>query len=160
MPAHARAVAVVVDDHEYSRRLVAHALGATGWEVHGASTLAEARALVAQTRPAAILLDLQLPDGSGLDLPATCRSATDPRPCVIVACTAGHRHDDEPRALAAGCDAYVKKPVDVHALPGLLRSLLRARGLESDAVSPVASAPAPLRPDDACQSATVPAGLP
>jgi two-component system cell cycle response regulator DivK len=76
--------------------------------------------------PALIVLDVQLPDGDGLDLAR--RLKRDPRTesCAVVACTAEAMRGDEERALAAGCDAYVSKPIDTRAFAALVSAMLNA----------------------------------
>jgi CheY-like chemotaxis protein len=125
MPQPDRGLILVIDEHELGRRLISRVLGPSGLRVRGVGTLARARRVLAEVSPAAILLDLRLPDGSGLELAADCRRDPDLTSCAILACGAGRSPDEGRRAMDAGCDAYVTKPVDVHELPGLLRTLLR-----------------------------------
>ena len=82
---------------------------------------------LAQTRqlPALIVLDLQLPDGDGLDLARRLKATPQTASCVILACTAEAMQGDAERALAAGCDAYVSKPIDTREFSALVDELLR-----------------------------------
>ena len=60
-----------------------------------------------------IVLDLNLPDGSGLELTRKLKSHPVTASIPIVACTAAVMPADEHEALEAGCDAYVSKPIDL-----------------------------------------------
>jgi two-component system response regulator CpxR len=155
-----RGLILVVDDHELSRRLISSVLGPFGLRVRGVGTLARARHFLAEVSPAAILLDLQLPDGSGLEFAADCRRNADLASCAILACTAGRSVDEERRAMDVGCDAYLTKPVDVHELPELLRSLLRSPGILTGPIRPAVLACAPDERAGASRSASARAGRP
>lgn len=126
MPRADRGLILVIDEHELGRRLISRVLGPSGLRVRGVGTLARARHVLAEVSPAAILLDLRPPDGSGLELAADCRRNPDLTSCTILAGGVGRSPDEERRAMDAGCDAYVTKPVDVHELPGLLRTALHS----------------------------------
>ncbi len=116
---------LVVDDHELNLKLLQRVLELGGHDVVGASSLAGAEAVLAEHLPALIVLDLQLPDGDGLDLARRLKAQPETAPCVILACTAEAMHGDAERALAAGCDAYVSKPIDTRQFAALVDELLR-----------------------------------
>ncbi len=107
---------LVVEDNELNRALVRAIITRAGdpqlraAHLIEAHTLAQARAVLSDTSVDVILLDVQLPDGSGLslldDLPEPVRQR---RP-IIVAVTGGVMPDQRAAALAAGCDAIVTKP--------------------------------------------------
>ncbi len=107
---------LVVEDNELNRALVRAIIARAGdpqlraAHLIEAHTLAQARAVLSDTSVDVILLDVQLPDGSGLslldDLPEPIRQR---RP-IIVAVTGGVMPDQRAAALAAGCDAIVTKP--------------------------------------------------
>jgi CheY-like chemotaxis protein len=69
-------------------------------------------------------MDLQMPGIDGFEL--TRRLKAEPETCgiVIVAFTAYAMKGDEARAIAAGCDGYVSKPIDTRTLPGLIAAFL------------------------------------
>jgi two-component system, cell cycle response regulator DivK len=122
---------LVVDDHDLNRKLFERLLERHGYVVHSVSSLMAADRALAEQLPALVVLDLNLSDGDGLKLVGRLRG--DPRTAraPIVACTAGVRESDRVRALTAGCDAFVEKPVDTREFAGLVADLL-------------ASAPSPL----------------
>jgi two-component system KDP operon response regulator KdpE len=107
---------LVVEDNELNRALVRAIITRAGdpalrdAQIIEAHTLAQAQAVLSDTAVDAVLLDVQLPDGSGLslldELPAQAREK---RP-VIVAVTGGVMPEQRAAAIAAGCDAIVTKP--------------------------------------------------
>jgi CheY-like chemotaxis protein len=116
---------LVVDDHELNQKLLKRVLELEGHDVTGAGTLGAAERAIAQELPALIVLDLNLPDGDGLDLARRLKSEPRTGSCVILACTAGAATEDRERALEAGCDAYVSKPIDTRGFAELVGTLLR-----------------------------------
>lgn len=126
---------LVVDDHELSRLLVREVLSLAEIEVTGASTLAEARRSLELARPAAIVLDLHLPDGHGVELARSVRS--DPRTagCAIIACSAADR--DSVDGLS-WFDDYVPKPIDPQRFCAIVGGLLGGRPAPRLQASPAA----------------------
>ena len=107
---------LIVEDNELNRALVRAILTRAAdpvlrhAEIIEAHTLAQARAVLANARVDAVLLDVQLPDGNGLSLlDGLAELVPGPRP-VIVAVTGGVMPDQRAAAIAAGCDAIVTKP--------------------------------------------------
>jgi two-component system cell cycle response regulator DivK len=118
---------LVVDDQPSNLALLQHLLALCGHQVRTAPDAASALALVAQRKPQLILLDLQLPQTDGFALARQLKSAPETADIRIIAVTAYAMAGDRDRALAAGCDDYVAKPIDTRALPGLVaRHLGRA----------------------------------
>ena len=71
-----------------------------------------------------IVLDLNLPDGSGLELTRKIKSEPRTASIPIVACTAAVMPSDEDRAREAGCDAFVAKPIDLRHFSTVVSSIL------------------------------------
>jgi CheY-like chemotaxis protein len=117
---------LVVDDHELTLKLLQRVLELEGIHVVAAGSIGAAERALAEELPALIVLDLQLPDGDGLDLARRLKRERRTESCGIVACTAEAMRGDEERALAAGCDAYVSKPIDTRAFAALVSSMLRS----------------------------------
>src|SRR5690242_15847264 len=107
----ARRGVLVVDDHEFNLELLELLLELQGHAVRGAASVAAAERAIADEAPAMIVLDLNLPDGSGLDLTRRLKSEPSTAAIPIVACTAAVMPSDEERARAAGCDAFLAKPI-------------------------------------------------
>lgn len=114
-------ILVVEDDASLLRSLVM-TLKAAGYAPVGVGSLAEARRMRAHYKPSAVLLDLGLPDGDGLDLISAIR-ADDWTPIVVL--TARDAEALKVRALDAGADDYVTKPFGLDELLARLRAALR-----------------------------------
>lgn len=120
MTREARPLVLVVEDSDPIRAAFTILLEESGYDVASAGTGADAVRLATEQRPDLVLLDLGLPDTSGLDV--ALRIKADPRSAKIpvVALTGRDADADRDALLAAGCAAYLVKPVDTQAL---LRSL-------------------------------------
>jgi two-component system, cell cycle response regulator DivK len=115
---------LVVDDHELNRKLLQRLLERSGYAVHCAASLTAASCAAFECPPDLIVLDLNLADGDGLALVGRLRGDPRTRHAVIVACTAASADGDRDRALRAGCDAYVAKPIDTRVFAALVEELL------------------------------------
>ncbi len=91
-----------------------------------ARTLHEAREKCRSFKPDAVVLDLELPDGSGLEAIASLKSAASP-PCV---CIFSNRAECRDQALALGADAFYDKSLEFESLVSMLRSFTLAGGLK------------------------------
>lgn len=111
---------LIVDDNPTNLKLVAYLVRANGYEVDTAGDAATARASIAARKPGVILMDLQLPGIDGLELTRELKGDPATADIKIVAVTAYAMKGDEEKALAAGCDDYVTKPIDTRALPGTI----------------------------------------
>jgi CheY-like chemotaxis protein len=118
---------LVVDDHPINRLLLEHVLELEQLEVLGAGSIAEAERVLEETVPPVIVLDLQLPDGYGLDLARRLKADPHTSACAIVACTAARIPDEEHLARAIGCEGYVTKPIDTCGFARLVCSLMPSR---------------------------------
>jgi CheY-like chemotaxis protein len=118
---------LVVDDHPLNLKLLQRVLELDGFDVTAADCLAAGQDEVAQALPDLIVLDLQLPDGDGLTLARELKARHHSSSVSILACTAGAMKGERERALEAGCDAYVSKPIDTRKFAELCVSLLPAR---------------------------------
>jgi two-component system cell cycle response regulator DivK len=122
---------LVVDDNYQNLKLVRVLLLMEGYEVRTAGDAEEAVRELEWFSPRLILMDLQLPGMDGLEL--TRRLKADPmrQDIVIIAVTAYAMKGDELKAMAAGCDGYVAKPIDVDTLPALVRAHIDRQKLTS-----------------------------
>jgi CheY-like chemotaxis protein len=125
-----------VDDDELNRALVRTALArSTEPLLHTArlieaADLARARAVLAECRVDVVLLDMRLPDGSGLTLAAEITQAGQREPPILVALTGAVEPQQRGAALAAGCAAVLSKPYPVASLCDLLITQLRRRAAQ------------------------------
>lgn len=115
-------VVLIVEDDAALLRSLVMTLKAAGYAALDAQTLAEARRARAHQRPHAILLDLGLPDGDGLDFIKEIRTA-DLTPILVL--TARDAEALKVAALDAGADDYVTKPFGLEELLARLRAALR-----------------------------------
>ena len=117
---------LIVDDNESNLRLMQAILDAEGYPVKSAMDASEALVLLEDWQPDLILMDLQMPGIDGLEL--TRRLKNDPRyrQIVVVALTAYAMKGDEEKALAAGCDGYITKPIDTRMLPAIIQRYLKS----------------------------------
>jgi CheY-like chemotaxis protein len=111
---------LVVDDNATNLKLVAYVMRAAGFDVDTAGDAEAALARIAACKPRVILMDLQLPNIDGLELARRLKSDAATRDIAIIAVTAFAMKGDRERALAAGCDDYVTKPIDTRELPALV----------------------------------------
>jgi CheY-like chemotaxis protein len=115
---------LVVDDNPINLKLLRVLLSGEGYEVRCALDAEEALATLRTFRPGLILMDLQLPGMDGLELTGLLKDDPATRDIVVIAVTSYAMKGDEERALAAGCDAYVAKPIDTETLPRLIAGWL------------------------------------
>jgi len=117
---------LVVEDEVPMRRFLCSALTSHGFRVAEAGTLAQAERAATASRPAAVLLDLGLPDGDGLTLLRQLREWSS---APVIVLSARDREDDKVLALDAGADDYLTKPFGTSELLARIRVALRhARG--------------------------------
>ncbi len=116
-----------IEDNPENRLLVRRILEAEGYTmleaVDGPSGLEAARA----SPPDLILLDINLPEMDGYELVGRLRQIPGLANIPIIALTAYALKGDRERILAAGCDGYIQKPIDVDSLPVQVASFLKKR---------------------------------
>ena len=115
---------MIVEDNERNIKLLRDVLGAHGYRTIEARSGEDAIALVPVERPELVLMDIQLPGMDGVAALRELRGMAATADTPVIAVTAFAMKDDRERLLAAGFDGYVEKPIDVRALPALLRSYL------------------------------------
>jgi two-component system cell cycle response regulator DivK len=106
-----------VEDDPNNRMLIRRILMAEGYNMLDAASAEEALAVVALNRPDLVLMDINMPDVDGLTLTSQLKKLPLMANVPIVAVTANVMRGDRERTLAAGCDGYLQKPIDVDALP-------------------------------------------
>ncbi len=103
---------LIVDDNPTNLKLVRVLLAGEGYEVRTAVDADDALAQLADFQPRLILMDLQLPGMDGLTLTRRLKQDPATRGIAILALTSYAMKGDEEKALAAGCDGYITKPID------------------------------------------------
>jgi len=122
---------LLIEDDPAQRLLLAAYLRQATFHVEEAATLIQGRALVTATRPSLVLLDLNLPDGDGLELARELiRRAI---PVLVVTC----RPADRLLALELGADDFVEKPYDPRELLARIQNLLRRCGEARPQMQPI-----------------------
>jgi CheY-like chemotaxis protein len=118
---------LVVDDVPVNVKLLTTLLRAHGFTVESADSAEAALPLLDTGKFGALLLDLRLPGMDGLTLARELRTRPLHEQLIIIAVTANAMKRDQEAALAAGCDAFVSKPINTRTLVPMMTSLL-ARG--------------------------------
>jgi PAS domain S-box-containing protein len=127
------AVVLVVDDTEAARYAARRALERSGFEVWEAATGAEALQKAARV-PDAVVLDINLPDMSGLEVCRRIKNDPATRSVPVLHLTAAFgTSEDRATALDGGADAYLTQPVEPVVLVATVRALVRAREAEASA---------------------------
>ena len=104
---------------EHNKRV----LSENGYEVLTADSLAAAREVLAETTPDAIVLDIMLPDGNGLEYLKELRAEGSAIPIIML--TAWNRSFNKARGLDAGADDYMGKPFEYDELLARIRKILK-----------------------------------
>ena len=115
---------LIVDDNAANLRLARILLSSAGYTVRTAIGAEDALAVLREFTPRLILMDLQMPGVDGLALTRHLKGDPATQSVKIIALTAYAMKGDDERALAAGCDGYIAKPIDTRTLPGTVASFL------------------------------------
>ena len=107
-----------IEDNPDNMHLVQRALGAKGYTVHAATNGLDGLKKADALEPDIILLDINLPDIDGYEVARRLRQSENPslHYVPIIAITANALKGDADKALAAGCDVYMAKPINVREL--------------------------------------------
>jgi two-component system response regulator AtoC len=128
-PGRASPYILLVEDEEVFARAVCTRLARTGFNCAIAGTLAHAGKQIAERRPDLILLDMRLPDGSGLDFLTRLRSEEAQQQIPVVVLTAYGEVDDAVAAMKLNAVDYLKKPIDLDELVLILEKILETASL-------------------------------
>ncbi len=111
-----RGKVLVVEDEPDNRRLAVKVLQRAGFETIEASRAEQIMPLVRGERPDLLLIDIELPDESGLVAVQRLRSSPDMEQLPVVAVSAYASAEDRRRCISAGCCDYIAKPIDINRL--------------------------------------------
>ena len=117
-------VILVVEDNERNLKLLRDVLDYAGFDVRVARTAEDGITLAASEPPDLVLMDLQLPGIDGMEALRRLRQSPRTAGIPVVAVTAQAMKQDRERALAAGFDGYVEKPISVRAFPDQVNRFL------------------------------------
>jgi two-component system, cell cycle response regulator DivK len=121
---------LLVEDNEMNRDMLARRLQRRGFEVVVAVDGLQGLALAGAEAPDVILMDMSLPELDGWEATRRLKGAPATRSIPVIALTAHAMSGDRDRALAAGCDDYETKPIELAHLLAKLEAL-HARGSRS-----------------------------
>lgn len=115
---------LIVEDNDLNLKLFRDLLAAHGYDTIETKDGVEAIALTISEHPDLILMDIQLPEISGLDVTRRLKSDVATSEIPIIAVTAFAMKDDEEKILAAGCEAYISKPISIVPFLNTVRRFL------------------------------------
>ena len=117
-------VVLVIEDNESNMKLLHDLLELNGYAVLQASEGIEGWNCARRHQPDLILLDIQLPDISGLGVARLLKEHEELKSIPIIAVTAFALEGDQEKILSSGCDAYVSKPISLFSLMQKVQSLM------------------------------------
>ncbi len=115
---------LLVEDNELNRDMLSRRLSKRGYQVEVAVNGAQGIEMARSLAPDLILMDVGLPGIDGLEATRRLKAEPGTSAIPIVALTANAMFGDQEEALAAGCDEYDTKPVDITRLVGKIQTLL------------------------------------
>ncbi len=118
---------LVVDDNEDNRELVIKVLKRSGYETAEATDGEDALVKATEERPDLILMDISRPRMDGYEVTRRLKSTEEFRDVPIIALTAHAMKGDREKALSAGCQGYIPKPISVRDLPEQIAYHLKGR---------------------------------
>ena len=123
----ARKKVLVVEDNELNMRLFCDLLDAFGYDTLQCRDGARAVELAREHKPALIVMDIQLPDVSGLDITRWIKDDETIASIPVLAVTAFAMRADEKLVREAGCEAYLSKPIQMRSFRSTVDSLISDR---------------------------------
>src|SRR4051794_35813832 len=115
---------LLVEDNEMNRDMLSRRLARKGYDVLLAEDGAKGVAAATTERPDLILMDMSLPVLDGWEATRRLKAAPETRSIPIIALTAHAMASDREKALAAGCDDFDTKPIDLNSLIPKMNNLL------------------------------------
>ena len=115
---------LIVEDNELNMKLFHDLLDAQGYATLQTREGLQALALAREHRPNLILMDIQLPEVSGLEVTKWLKEDDDLKAIPVIAVTAFAMKGDEERIREGGCEAYLSKPISVAKFLATVRTYL------------------------------------
>lgn len=116
---------LIVDDNQDSRELVVKILKNRGYLIIEAVDGEEALEKATAENPDLILMDISIPKLDGYEVTRRLKCQVKFKDTPIIALTAHAMKGHREKALEAGCDGYISKPIDIHELPDQIKSYLK-----------------------------------
>ena len=123
MAAGAKKSVLVVEDNELNMRLFCDLLDAFGYDTLQCKDGAKAVELARENQPDLIVMDIQLPEVSGLDITRWLKDDETTRAIPVLAVTAFAMRSDEQRVREAGCEGYLSKPIQMKSFLSTVEQL-------------------------------------
>lgn len=120
----ARKRILIVEDNDLNLKLFRDLLNANGYDTVETKEGLEAISLTRNLLPDLVIMDIQLPEISGLDITRKIKSDESLRHIPVIAVTAFAMKDDEDRIMRAGCEAYISKPIAIDNFLTVVRRFL------------------------------------
>lgn len=115
---------LIVEDNDLNMKLFNDLLEAHGYSTLKSRSGLEGFELARQHRPALILMDIQLPEVSGIDIIKLLKEDEELRAIPVIAITAFAMKGDEERIRESGCEGYLSKPISVSKFVETVRSFI------------------------------------
>jgi len=115
---------LIVEDNELNLKLYMYALKTVKVEILVAKNGDEALNLIRTQKPDVMVLDIQIPGKSGIEVAKIVRANPEFKNMLIIAVTAYSMAGDKEKILGAGCNYYLSKPIDTRAFPKIIQNLL------------------------------------
>ena len=121
---HHKKLVMIVEDNELNLKLFRDLLEAHGYATLHTSDGFQVLDLARQNNPDLILMDIQLPEVSGLEITGWLKADSELKAIPIIAVTAFAMRGDEEKIRAGGCDDYLSKPIAVHQFIATVKKYL------------------------------------
>jgi two-component system cell cycle response regulator DivK len=118
---------LVVDDNQDSRELVVKVLKNRGYQMIEAVDGEDALEKATAENPDLILMDISIPKIDGYEVTRRLKSQLNFKNTPIIALTAHAMKGDREKAIEAGCDGYISKPINIHEIPDQIKSYLQGK---------------------------------
>ena len=125
-PASARRRVLIVEDNPLNMKLFSAMIVSQGYDVLEASDGLDGLDMAHRQHPDLIIIDVQLPGMSGLDVTQSLKADADTRDIPVIATTAYALRGDEEKIRESGCDGYMAKPIAISEFLDLVRSFMTA----------------------------------
>ena len=119
------ATILYIEDNNDNRTLVRRVLQIEGYRVMEAESGFKAFEILRSEIPDLVLMDINLPDMDGYEITTRLKQMPALAKVPVIAMTANVMKGDREKTLAAGCDGYISKPIDIDTLPGQIARFLR-----------------------------------
>ncbi len=115
---------LIVEDNPQNMRLIEMALRTNGYTLLKATDGEEAMDIATRELPDLVIMDIQLPKLSGLEVTRKLKETPAFSHIPIIGVTAYAMKGDKERVIESGCDAYLSKPINTRELPGVIAEML------------------------------------